>query len=510
MRKILFICFAVLLCSACSDDFLNIPPKSSSTEGNFFITQDHFTQAVNNAYASMRSLYDDKAYVMTEMRSDNTHYTRYDAARGYPSTDREKIADFTVAIENSVVRDMWKSCYSTISKTNAILDRIESKDFPAEFKNNIIGQARFIRAFGYFYLVQLYGGVPLQMNEVTSSENVQIARSSVDEVYTAIITDVKDAVEKLKPVSFPQSGAATQGAAKMLYAYVLMTKPQRDYAEAEKQLLDITKMGYDLETEYADVFEPSKKNSKEHIFSIQYQQGEQGQQSNWLYKFIPKSANASVITGVDGTNSMDDGGWNVPTQSVIDIFPAGDKRLDVSIGVAVANGIDTYTKIENWFNPGDSRINDYDLSVPFIRKYLHTHSKINNTDDNWPVYRYSDALLLLAECVVEQGRAGEANQYLNKVRTRAGLAPFNGAVTADIVADERRLELVFENHRWFDLVRTGKAVETMTEYGKYIKSVDRGVTDASYNIKPGYLVYPIPFQEMERNKELTQNEAYLN
>lgn len=510
MKKIIFICFAVLLCSACSDDFLNIPPKSSSTEGNFFITQDHFTQAVNNAYASMRSLYDDKGYSMMEMRSDNTHYTRYDAARGYPSTDREKIADFMVAIENTFVRDMWRSCYTTISKSNTIIDRIGGKDFPDDFKDKIVGQAKFIRAFSYFYLVQFYGGVPLQINEVTSSENVQIPRSTVDEVYTQIIDDVKDAIVKLKPVSFPQNGVATQGAAKMLYAYVLMTKPQRDYGEAEKQLLEITKMGYDLETEYADVFDPSKKNGKEHIFAIQYQQGDQGQQSSWLYKFIPKSANGDVITGVTGTNNIDDGGWNVPTPALIELFPAGDKRLEVSVGIAVANGTDMLTKIDEWFSPGDPRITDYDLSIPFVRKYHHPHSKIRNTDDNWPVYRYSDALLLLAECVVEQGRAGEANQYLNKVRTRAGLTPLNGTVTAEIVANERRLELVFENHRWFDLVRTGKAVETMTEYGEYIKSIDIGVSDVAYNIKPGYVLFPIPFQEMERNKELKQNEAYLN
>lgn len=508
MKKIIFICFAALIYNACSDDFLNIPPQSESTEGNFFITQDHFTQAVNNAYSSMRSFYDDKGYSMMEMRSDNTHYTRYDAARGYPSTDKENIADFFVAIENSYVRDMWKACYSTISKTNSIIGRIESKDFPDDFKNKTVGQAKFIRAFSYFYLVQFFGDVPLQLSEVSSSENTEIPRSPVNEVYAQIIVDVKDAMEKLKPADFPQNGAATQGAARMLYAYVLMTKPDRDYAEAERQLQEITKMGYNLETEYADVFDPARKNSKEHIFSIQYQQGDQGQESKWLYLFIPKTANGDAITGVAGTNVIDDGGWNVPTYDIIDLFTEEDKRLDVSVGIAVANGQDMLTKIDDWFYVGDPRIEEYDLAIPFIRKYHHAHAKLRNTDDNWPVYRYSDALLLLAECVVEQGRPGDANQYLNQIRERAGLTKYEGVVTAEIVANERRLELAFENHRWFDLVRTGKAVEVMNEYGKYIKSVDVGLPAYTYNVQPGHLVYPIPFQEMERNKSLIQNEAY--
>lgn len=510
MKKIFIICFAAaLLNTACSSSFLDIPPQSSSTEGSFFKTEDHFTQAINNTYASLRELYNDKGWSMSEMRSDNTHYTRYEAGRGYPTTDKENIADFLVAIENTYVRDMWKSCYTSISKANTVIDRIETKNFSEDFTKKTLGQAKFIRAFVYFQLVQYFGGVPLQLHEVTSAENNDLPRSSVEDVYAQIITDVKEAIDYLKPVSFPQDGSATQGAAKTLYAYVLMTKPDRDYAEAERQLLDVTKMGYDLETEFADVFDTGKKNGKEHIFSIQYQQGDQGQQSSWLYIFLPRTANADVATGVQGSNLVENSGWNVPTSETINLFFDKDKRRDVSIGIAVCNDNDMYTKIDNWFYVGDPEIANYKLALPFIRKYQHAHAKLRNMDDNWPVYRYSDVLLLLAECAVEQGKPNEANKYLNRVRERAGLEAYNGVVTADIVANERRMELAFENHRWFDLIRTGKALEVMKAYGEYIKKEDVGLPANTYNIKPGYLLYPIPFQEMERNKNLTQNEGYL-
>ena len=268
-------------------------------------------------------------------------------------------------------------------------------------------------------------------------------------------------------------------------------------------------MGYDLETEFADVFDTGKKNGKEHIFSIQYQQGDQGQQSSWLYIFLPRTANADVATGVQGSNLVENSGWNVPTSETINLFSDKDKRRDVSIGIAVCNDNDMYTKIDNWFYVGDPEIANYKLALPFIRKYQHAHAKLRNMDDNWPVYRYSDVLLLLAECAVEQGKPNEANKYLNRVRERAGLEAYNGVVTADIVANERRMELAFENHRWFDLIRTGKALEVMKAYGEYIKKEDVGLPANTYNIKPGYLLYPIPFQEMERNKNLTQNEGYL-
>lgn len=508
MKKIFSLIILVLIFSSCSDSFLNLAPQYYPNDATFFKTQEQFVQAINGAYSSLRGVTARQGYLMGEMRSDNTHYTRYKADRGLHILYRENIADFVVDDQNQWTNEMYYACYVGISRSNTILNRIESASVPDDFKSKTIGEAKFIRAFMYFQLVQFFGDVPLHLTEVTGSSNAFLPRSSVKEVYDAIISDVKEAIEKLPVVKFPQNGAATKGAAKMLYAYALMTKPDKDYAQAEIQLKDVMNMGYELLPNYADNYDTSKKNGKESIFEIQYQMGDQGQQSDWLYYFIPKTTNAEIITGVPDCSTLLTGGWNVPTPEMISSYESGDLRLNTSIAVAVGS-LDAANAlvVAEVLNLGDPKIKEYPISYPFVNKYRHAHSKIQNTDDNWPIYRYADCLLLLSECLVGQGRLGEALPYVNQVRTRAGLSAISD-INDEVIALERRHELAFENHRWFDLIRTGKAIEVMTSYGKYIKTIDKDLPDRTYQIKPEYLLYPIPYKELQLNEELTQNPGY--
>lgn len=508
MKKIVSLLVAILILSSCSEDFLNLAPQYYPNEATFFKTKEQFAQAVNGIYASLRGISARQGYLMGEMRADNTHYTRYKADRGLHIQYRENIADFIVDDQNQWTNEMYYSCYAGIAKANTVIGRISTSGLPQDFQDEVMGQAKFMRAFLYFNLVQYYGEIPLYVDEVASSDNAFLPRSSVEEVYTTIIGDVKEAIEKLPVVKFPQNGSATRGAAKMLYAYVLMTKTTRDYAGAEAQLKDIIGMGYELIPSYADVFDTSKKNGKESIFEIQYQMGDQGQQSDWLYYFIPKTTNAEMITGIPDCSTLLTGGWNIPTPEMIASYEAGDKRVDPSIAIAAGtlDGANTLV-VKDVLKVGDPKIKEYPVSYPFINKYRHAHAKQENTDDNWPVYRYADALLLMAECLVEQGRAPEAATYVNQVRSRAGLLAAT-TITADVVANERRHELAFENHRWFDLIRTGKAIEVMTAYSKYIKQIDPELPERTYQIKKEYLLFPIPYRERQINSQLTQNPGY--
>lgn len=505
MNQIYIACLSVmLLFYSCNESFLNLNPESSSTEASFYKTEDHFNQAINAAYASMRTIIN-IGYIVGEMRSDNTHYTRNNNERMDSNSFREDVANFLVTSQNYTVSELWSGCYNTIAQANTILARLDATDLSDTFKNRIIGQAKFMRAWAYFELVQCYARIPIQLTEVKTADQAFPVQSTPEEVYAVIIDDVKDAIDKLETVEFPQDGSATKGAAKMLYAYVLMTKPSPDYSTAESQLDDvINKMGYDLLPHYADVFDTSKKNSVEHIFSVQYQMGNQGQESNWLYLFMPRTKEGELITGVEFSNTTSTGGWNVPTQAMIDSYEPNDLRLDPSVAIAVGTIENDALVVANVFKVGDPRINNYETALPFVNKYRHTHTNIFNTDDNWPVYRYSDALLLMAECLVDQNRGAEAVPFVNRVRTRAGL-PSVSVVTADVVANERKHELAFENHRWFDLVRTGKAIDVMTADGAYIKSIDKDVSSRAYNVKKENLILPIPYRELRINKNLTQN-----
>jgi hypothetical protein len=271
-------------------------------------------------------------------------------------------------------------------------------------------------------------------------------------------------------------------------------------------------MGYTLLANYADVYAIANKNSKESIFEIQYTSSITGQNSSFIYNFIPRMANSTVVTGTNQNTITDLGGFNTPTQDLISTYETGDKRLDASI--AVAEG--TYSSSDDFTATAVKSIVGYTPPAgktgrPFTKKYLHAHALAGQTDDDWPVYRYAEALLLLAESLNEQGKSGEALPYLNQVRTRAGLVAStetNQAALRAVILHERRVELAFENKRWLDLVRTGNAIPVMTAFGVKQKQLYSYLLPDSYNITQDRLLFPVPYSEMQLNTKLVQNHGY--
>jgi hypothetical protein len=503
---------ATLSFSACKEDLIHLAPETTLTDATFYKTEVHFEQALVASYEKLRTIAFTGIY-MDEMRSDNTFFTYYAPDRG-PFLRDEVIPEFLDnATTYSHVSNRYNACYSGISRVNAIVARINSASFSEDAKNRILGEALFLRAFYYFDLVQHFGKVALQLEEVKSEEGAFLSRSSVEEVYNQIIADLTMAIPNLSIAeTFPQSGRATRGAAKMLLAYAYMTKPQREYAKAEIELRDITKMNYTLLNNYADVFKPTNKNSQESIFEIQYKDGDGGQQSDFIWRFIPKTENTELIVGIRASNiGENSGGWNVPTQEMVDSYEPNDTRLTASI--AVAEGIQEGDKFTTeavkdiaGYTPSSGKTYYY-----FIRKYLNPPYKREwNTNDNWPVYRYAGALLLLAECLVEQNKNDEALPFINSVRKRAGLSDLMVA-TKENVATEMRHELAFENHRWTDLIRTGTAVERVSAKGNRLKNLPGYgfLLATTFNVTQEKLIYPIPFRELQININLApQNPGY--
>jgi hypothetical protein len=273
----------------------------------------------------------------------------------------------------------------------------------------------------------------------------------------------------------------------------------------------VTQMGYALLPDYASVFRLSGKNSQESIFEVQYKAGTDGQQSSFIYTFIPLTPTTTNILGVNFNDTY--GGWNVPTDDIIGAYePADTIRKDASIGVvkgklnsSVDFIPDSVTSILNPPTLGEE-------SRYFIKKQFNPpYNLFDNTDDNWIVYRYADVLLMLAEALNEQGKTADALPYLNQVRARAKLAP-SMATGQDslraVIAHERRVELAFENHRWFDLLRTGQAIPVMTAFGIRQKQKYGYLLPSSYNVTPERLIYAIPFRETQVSPGLTQNPGY--
>lgn len=510
-NKLLYIIVGIFSFSSCNDDFLKLAPETNLTSAAFFKTESHFDLALVGVYSQLRGIVSPGHY-MDEMRSDNTFFRYYAPDRG-PANWVEDIVEWTDQSQTTVVNNRYYSNYQGISRANTILSRIDGSELSEEAKARITGETSFLRAFYYFDLVTHYGGVPLYLNEVLDEASAYESRASVEEVFDQIIADLENAISKLPVAStFPQSGRATKGAAKMLLAKAYMSKPSREYGKAERELLDITQMNYSLLDNYADCFDSKNKNHKESIFDIQYQEGDDGQQSAFLYTMLPKTSNTGIATGVV-VNNVSAGGWNVPNQELIDSYEAGDIRLNASVkiiegtlnGGSLFNDPITYLSMKEIGNytPESGKV-----YLPFIAKFLHgPYSKPSNTGENWPVFRYADALLLLAESLVEQNKNSEAIPFLNAVRKRAGLPNLSEA-TKENVLNERRHELAFENHRWTDLIRTGKAIEFMTAYGIRTKREYDFLPEASFNITENRLIYAIPFRETQINPKLGQNPGY--
>ena len=512
-NKLIYILISTLALSSCGKSFLNLTPPTSLSSASYYENLGEFQQALNGAYTPLRTIVNTGIY-QDEMRSDNTFFTIYMANRGLVARENyaEFLDDATTSAQLNSPGDRFTGDYSGISMLNTILGQLASaSSISAGAKDSITGQALFLRAFYYYDLVTHYGGVPLQLTEISGTAGAFLPRNTVDEVYAQIVKDLTAAIPLL-PVAttFPQQGSATQGAARMLMAYADMTAPTKNYADAEAQLTAITQMHYALLPSYASVFDPNNKNNQESIFEVQYLSDlTSGQQSNFAWQFMPKAVNPQFIMGYNGGSMNLGSGWNVPTQEMVSSYEAGDQRLDAS--VAVVEG--TISGVEDFTITGLKSAVGYTATPGvtyfyMIKKYFHPPYIAGfNTPDDFPVFRYSGALLLLAECLVDEGKAGQALPYLNQVRARVGLAP-QATATLDNIATEARHELAFENHRWTDLIRDGQAISVCTAKGVTLKGIYGWLLPASFNVTQDRLIYPIPTRELQINTNLTQNHGY--
>lgn len=506
----------ILLCAvtiSCSKDFIERSPEDAYTDDVFYKTEQQFRSAVVAAYAPLRDVLVND-YFTSEMHSDNTIYQAIPGNRGTSIVERENISDFTNTSTNAYVAATWQHSYTGISRCNIIIERLKGADLNNEVKANLDGQAKFLRALNYFKLVRLYGGVPLFIKEVTTADEAFKARATETEVYARIIADAQDAIAELAPpAKFPQTGEATKGSATILLAEVYAT--QKKWADAEKLLNSMLTMGYDLNANYADAFMPANKNSKESVFEIQFLGGTlTGATPNVLsFHFLPRSKDTKLLTGISIDNTST-GGWNTPSNDLISDFEAGDSRLEASIGIAEgtydASNYFKYSAAKSIINyvPATGKI-----GVPYIKKYLHAPLESpTGSGDDFPIYRFSDALLLLADALNEQGKSSDALTPLNRVRRRAGLADFTNTDPAQLRAaifHERRVELAFENHRWTDLLRSGKALSVINAFGVKIREQLPYLSSDAYVIDQHHLLFPIPQNEVGLNPKIIQNPGYF-
>lgn len=500
MKSRIFLVFAVVcILSACEKEYLTNLPETVVSVENFYKTEADFQQANIGLYQPLRTVYgtglaDYGAWAMGEMRSDNTTFSYNSANRGY--ADRENVDLFMDDANSGAISNKYNNDYIIIGRANQILKTIDVASFDQTKKNNYKGQALFLRAFAYFDLVQYFGDVPLSLIPPTTYGETALPRSSKNAVYAQIISDATAAAGLLPVPSADTKGYVANGAANTLLGNVYLVLKQ--WANAETALAKVT--GYSLMGDYSAIYDPNSKNNAESIFEVQYlDEPTAGAASNFAYNFLPILNDPGVISGFPSSNTNAYAGWNTPTPEIINAFETGDKRKDASIGFYTGGGY---------------------VNRPYVKKYVHGAKIAPNTNDNWPIYRYAEVLLMLAEAQNEQGKA-TALTNLNSVHAhpRTGLAPITITAQAqlrDLIQHERQVELAFENKRWLDLIRTGTAVSVMTAQAVKIKANPQtyyyptGISPipASYNITPTRLLFPIPQREIRLNPAITQNAGY--
>jgi len=471
--SVLMTCLTVM---AGCNDFVDIESPTVVRKDQYFKTQADFSAAVSGLYSGLRQYYGG-FYEVAEIPSDNSQINGYTLATG--PMDQLNWLPSTAAIQSR-----WSLSYTSIARANAILDRINEVAMPDDIKKQFTGEAKFIRSLMYFNLVQFYGAVPLVLNEISSEkEAYSYGRTPVGEVYNQIVSDLTEA-SSLLPESYNSTnlGRVTRYAALGLLGKVFVTNNKFDNAIAP--LEEVVNSGkYQLLDNYADVFSVTNKHNQEIIFDIQYLGGAgYGEGSNFSISFAPFGSGTEITSG--GMPASVNSG----TLDLFDAFQENDKRRDVSIKL--------YPSAD---------------SLYYTSKFLDKPIAANEGRNNWPVLRYSDVLLLLAEAYNEIGSGeAKAESYLNVVKQRAGLNEVNGLsqqVLREEIWRERRLELCFEGNRWFDLLRTGTMLTVMRNYKEKYAKYGAYLVD-NYVVTDNKVLFPVPFREISLNPELEQNDGY--
>ena len=468
---------ALLLLSAfgtsCTSDFLEPAPESGITSGSYYSNETELLAAVYNMYDGLqgenstsvsanRSTMDE--FYLTEMRSDNTETKSQEG-------ESAQFEYYAITTSNSVVSDYYASMYNVIYRANLVLENLGAVD-NATTAASFEGEAKFVRAHAYFNLVRLFGDIPLVDKVISPLEtDIQYTRVASSSIYELIESDLTTAVANLTNGSVNR---ASKAAAQALLAKVYLTQ-HKNYSEAQVLLEDVMKSGFSLQTNFNDIF--YKELNSEIIFAIGYVSALSDDSQDFSAEWMNGAGRTSGVNYVttNAQAALDEfGGNRTATSYRVDPF----QTTKLQVAKYLPNG-------EDGGADGKTFVSDATMS-----------------GNDWIVLRYADVLLMHVEAILAGGTSttnGAALASFQKVRDRAGFTTKVTEVTKASLLLERRVELAFENHRFFDLVRFGEAESVLAAH-----SAASGGTFSSTD-----LLLPIPQNEINSSKgKMQQNPGY--
>lgn len=456
MKRIYIYTLAILSCFACEDE-LDQFPETGILADNYYTTQDNVESTVTATYNELQALYDYYMILWGEIPSDNAYIQAPNSNGG-----ARPLEDFSWTSTTGFVESIWENAYEGIFYANTVLDVIDNVLYDSESLKNIrIGEMKFIRGFLYEQLTTIYGDVPLVLEVDDPTYAFDDVRTPVAEIYTQIEVDLLDAIALLPKTN--SAGRADEYAARAILAKHYMRLGDFGKAEAQLEII-VGSEKYDL-APIDGLFGVENEGNDEDVFSIQFASNLDGMSEGSRFYYI--------FTQPDDQGGM---GAMAMESSLYNLYGAEDLR-------------------RNLINESNN--------VYYINKWTPSpNSNREDAGDNHYVVRYADVLLLYAECLNENNKTSLAGTYLDLVRERANLG---GTTATDqtsmraAIALERRLELAGEGHRWYDLLRTGTAIQIMNSF---FQTEGRGIT-----VDPIRLQAPIPQAEVDIT-EMEQNPGY--
>jgi starch-binding outer membrane protein, SusD/RagB family len=500
---------------------------------SYYNTAVGFDALVNSNYESLRYFYaQERGFTLTVFGTDE--FTK--GADG----SHKFYNDYTAQLngDQSFVREVWDRFYRAINSTNATIDRAPSVPIDSTKRNLRVAEARFLRAFYYFHLVQMYGDVPMPLQE-TTAPTTEAVRVPVADVYKQIIEDLQYAESKL-PDTQNEYGRATRPAARHLLAKVYLTRAEPgDMAKAAEKAKEVINSNlFSLLPRYKDVFDIKNDRNREVVWSIQYTadplttgDGNKGhlyflmeydvlpgmkrdvangrpfkrfRPTTWLLGLWDRSKDSRYE---DTFNHV----WYANNEATIPKDATGKPKFalgDTAVFLPGAEVTSTFraSKPYTIYTPSQYNARIFPALYKFHDAFRSSINEERGQRD-YLIYRLAETYLIVAEALVRDGKADEAVPYVNAVRRRAaklGVDPASMDVTAaqldlDFILDERSRELAGESMRWFDLKRTGKLLERVKKYN----------SDAAPNIKDFHVLRPVPNTQIERTSiPFPQNPGY--
>jgi len=505
--KILLISI-ILFGSVSCNDFLNEMPTGTMTTDSELKNNESALALTNNVYRNARVT----NRMVSGWGSGTMLLLEYMTGKCSSENAQSNFKDFqdlTVSSRTAYLAEWWRYCYEGIADCNLALEKLP--DFPALPENLLsryMGEARFMRAMYYFYLVRIFGDVPKITSVQKELSELMVTRAPVKEIYDEIIIPDLLEAEKSQIPQTERTGKASMHAVRSLLADVYLTYAgypvqggSQYYAESAKRSLEIINSNaFSLFPDYESLWDPTKKNSGEFIFQIQHTVDRASEfLNNVPCLVLPTRSGMSAFTLEFGSL--------IPTEEFVNSYVEGDKRAEEKKFF-----FRTYKGHPNKFSAGAPELTFMDFKGYYIHKFFDKNAidVKGQSGLNWTIYRYADILLLYAEA--QANADGSPNQTaidgLNKIRAKAGLEPFTNTTKDAFIKEvwnQRYFELCYENKTWFDILRTRVIRDDAT--GNYLPFLGY-TTKWGKTYTTTQLLFPLPFGEMQANPNLVQNSGY--